>query len=179
MDKTTVSFKKSATNYGLILGGVLSGLTAILYAVNLEMLANFWLIPVYFLLTLAFGIVSTAKSKSILGGFISFKEAFTSYFITLAIGLLISTLVSIIIFSIVDPGAAEYLKDQALEATRGMMERWGTPQEVIDEAMAQAEAEDSYGLFKQLQNYVISLAIYSIFGLLIALIMKRKDPNAA
>jgi hypothetical protein len=179
MDNTNASFRKSATNYGLILGGILAGVLAVLYAISLDSLTKWWVGVILFLVSLAIGFVSVAKSKSILGGYISFKEAFTSYFITIALGLFISVVVSILIFTVIDPGAAEYLNEQVVEITRGMMERFGAPQAEIDKALANLEGKNNYGIGQQLQGFAIQLVFYSIFGLLIALIMKKNDPNNA
>jgi Protein of unknown function (DUF4199) len=178
MDTTNVSYKKSASNYGLILGGILAGTTALLYAVSLEMLTKWWLGIILFLVAIVIGIVSVAKSKSILGGFISFKQGFTSYFTTIAIGLFISTLTGILIFNLVDPEAAEYLQEQIVEITRSMMERFGAAEGDIDKAIADLEGQNSYSVGKLLQGFLFQLAFYSVFGLLIALIMKKKDPNS-
>ncbi|MEM7186825.1 MAG: DUF4199 domain-containing protein [Bacteroidota bacterium] len=179
MDTTNVSFKKSATNYGLILGGVLAVTVALLYSISLESLTKWWLGIILFLVSLVFGIISVGKAKSILGGFISFKQAFTSYFITIVIGLGISVLTSILIFNVVDPGAAEYLNEQIVEITRSMMERFGAPESEIDKAIADLEGKNNYSMGNQLQSFFFQIIFYSVFGLLVALIMKRKDPNAA
>ena len=178
MDTSKASFKKSASNYGLILGGILAATVALLYAINLETLTKWWLGILFFLLALFIGVVSVAKSKSILGGFISFKEAFTSYFITIAIGLFISVLTSVLIFNIVDPGAADYLNERILDISRSMMERFGAPEAEIEKALADLEGKNNYSIGNLLQGFVIQLLIYSVFGLLIALIMKKKDPNS-
>jgi len=178
MDTTNLSFKKSATNYGLILGGIMAGTTALLYAISLETLTQWWLGIIFFLIALALGIVSVAKSKAIFQGYISFKQAFTSYFITLAIGLFIATLTGILIFNFVDPDAAAYLQEQIVEVTRSMMERFGAPEREVEKAIADLEGQNSYSIGKQLQGFIFQLAFYSVFGLLIALIMKRKDPNS-
>ncbi len=177
MDNSTVSFKKSATNYGLILGGIFVVLIAILYAVSLETLTKWWLGIIMFLLALAMGIVSVAKSKSILGGYISFKDGFTSYFITVALGLFMSVIVSILIFNFVDPGAAEYLNEQIIEISRSMMESFGAPEAEIDKAIAELEGKNNYSIGNQFQSFIFQLIFYSVFGLLVALIMKRKDPK--
>jgi hypothetical protein len=177
MDTTEVSFKKSAMNYGLILGGILAASTALLYALSLDSLTKWWVGVIFLLLAVAIGIVSVAKSKALLGGFISFKQGFTSYFITIAIGLFIAVLTGILIFNVVDPGAAEYLQEQIIEVSRSMMERFGAPESEIEKAIAEMEGQNSYSVGNQLQSFVFQLAFYCIFGLLIALIMKRKDPN--
>jgi len=177
MDNSPVSFRKSATNYGLILGGIFAIIIALLYSLSLESLTKWWLGIILFFVALIFGIVSVAKSKSILGGYISFKEAFTSYFITIVIGLFISVLTSILIFNLVDPGAAEYLNEQIVDITRGMMERFGAPEAEIDKAIADLEGKNSYSVGSQLQSFFFQIIFYSVFGLLIALIMKKKNPN--
>ena len=57
-----------------------------------------WLGIGILLAVIAFGVVSTAKSKSIMEGFLTFKEAFSAYFITVAVGIIISQVVSFILF---------------------------------------------------------------------------------
>ncbi len=91
MDKT---LKSIATNYGLYLGVLMALLTVISYAVNLELLTNMWYGIFILIAIIAFGIISVAKLKQAQNGFASFKEAFSSYFITVIIGLVISTFVS-------------------------------------------------------------------------------------
>ncbi len=178
MEIQTPSIKKNAAQYGLILGLVFAFITAVIYAVSIELLTKWWLGIIMFLIALGIGIFSVAKSKAILGGFISFKQAFTSYFITMAIGLFISIIVSILIFVVIDPEAAVYLQEQIVEMTRGMMESFGAPESEINKAIAEMESKNQYSLGSQLQGFVFQLAFYSVFGLLVALIMRKKDPNA-
>ena len=177
METQVVSLKKSSLNYGLILGGIIALITALLYALNLELLTKWWLGVIMFFIALGVGIVSVAKSKSLLGGFISFKEAFTSYFITIAVGLLINVFVVILIFVLIDPDAADFLQEKIIEISRSMMESFGAPEEEIIKAIADMENENSYSIGNQLQSYIFQLAFYSAFGLLVALIFKKNDPN--
>ena len=55
---------------------------------------------------------------------------------------------------------------------------FGAPQEVIQEALMEAEKKNNFGLAEQLQGLVWKLLIYSIFGLIVALIVKKNDPEA-
>ena len=177
METQEISIKKSSVNYGVILGGILALITALLYVFDLEMLTKWWVGVFMFLIALSIGIVSVAKSKSILGGYMSFKEAFTSYFITMAVGLLINVLVGILIFVFIDPDAAAFLQERVMESARSMMESFGAPEEEINKAIADMENENSYLLGKQLQAYIFQLVFYSVFGLLVALVMKKNDPS--
>lgn len=173
------SVKSSAIQYGLYLGLILSSFTIIGYAVNIEILTKWWLGIILFILIIVIGIVSTAKAKSILNGFISFKEAFTAWFTTIVVGILISTVVSILIFNVVDPEAAELVKQASIEATVSMLENFGTPQESIDMAITEMENTNQFAVGNLLKSLAWQFLFYAIVGLLIALIMKKTDPDAA
>lgn len=178
MDNNMSIVKKNSINYGVILGIILALTTTLMYVVNTELFTKWWIGIITILIVIVTGIVSTAKSKSLLGGFMSFKEAFSSYFITVAVGLLISTAVGILIFTVLDPDLAEYLNERTLEITREFMEGFGAPEEEINKALADLEGKNNFSLMNQLKSYVFGLAFQAVLGLLVALIFKKKDPNA-
>ena len=170
------SLKSRAVNYGLYLGLILSAFTIVAYSINIELLVNFWLVLLLLpLLVILFGIISSIKSRSALGGFISFKQAFSSYFITVAIGVIISTLVTVILFNFIDPDAAITLKEIGLEKSRSFMESMGAPSSEIDKALATANEQDTLGFKAQALSLAQGLVFYAVIGL----IVKKKDPNAA
>ena len=176
MEKT---FKSIAINYGLYLGGLLSIFTIFGYALNMEILVNFWLmmliIPV---LIVIFGVYSTAKIKKLSDGAFTFKAAFSSYFITVAIGIMISTIVTVIIFNFIDPEAAIELKNIIVSKTETFMKSMGAPLETIAEEIDKMEKQDTFALSTQLKSLAQSLVVFSIIGLIVAVIMKRSDPDA-
>ncbi|MDC1469961.1 DUF4199 domain-containing protein [Flavobacteriaceae bacterium] len=176
MESTT---KTSAINYGLYLGALLSIISVVIYAVNLDLFTEWWLGIILFILVIVYGIVSALKSKKILDGFISFKQAFASYFITIAVGTLIATVVGIAIFTYIDPEAATYLNEQILILSKQTMERFGAPQEVIQAAIEEASTKNNFSLGMQAQAFVFRLAIYAVIGLIIALIVKKSDTKDA
>ncbi len=177
METQPISTKKSAVNYGLILGAVLALMTTLMYVLNTELFTKWWIGILSFLIVIVVAIVSVAKAKGILGGVMSFKEAFTVYFITVAIGSLISTLVGILIFNIIDPDLAAFLQERTLEMTAEFLQKMGTPQVEIDKQMAKMADQDNFAILSQLKNYVFGLAFMSVIGLLVALIFKTKNPN--
>lgn len=177
MENHPISTKKSAATYGLILGAGLALMTTLMYVLNTELFTKWWIGILSFLVVIVIAIVSVAKAKGILGGIISFKEAFTVYFITVAIGSLISTLVGILIFNIIDPDLAAFLQEKTLEMTAEFLQKMGTPQVEIDKQMAKMADQDNFAILSQLKNYVFGLAFMSVIGLLVALIFKTKNPN--
>ena len=169
--------KTKGITFGLILGFILALLTAYGYAIDLSLFTSYWLLLLNFFIIIIVGILAVAYSKKALGGFITFKEAFTSYVITIAIGLLISVMVGYLIFNVIDPGVKGQLTDMTIEKTVETLERFDVPQENIDESIEKIRAQDSFSVVNQVKSYFIMVAIYSLFGLLIAMILKQKDPN--
>jgi len=176
MESTT---KSSAINYGLYLGAILSIISVVIYAVNLDLFTEWWLGIILFILVVVYGVVSALKSRKILDGFISFKQAFASYFITIAVGTLIATIIGIAIFTFIDPEAATYLNEQILILTKQTMERFGAPQEVIQTALEEASTKNNFSLAMQSQSFIFRLAFYALIGLIVALIVKKSDTKDA
>ena len=174
-----LSTKSSSINDGLYLGAILSVITVIIYAVSLDLFTKWWLGIILFVIVVAYGVYSAIKSRRILNGFISFKQAFGSYFITTAIGTLIATIVGIAIFTFIDPDAATYLNEEILIITKQTMERFGMPQEAMQAALDEAAKKDNFSLGMQSQAFVFRLAFYAVVGLIVALIVKKTNNKEA
>jgi predicted cobalt transporter CbtA len=175
MEKT---LKSTAINYGIYLGMILVVVTVLSYAIDIELLTKWWLGIILFFVVLAFGIVSTSKAKRLLNGFISFKQAFSSYFIAIAIGILLSTAASILLFNFIDTDAAEVLQEKVIETTSEMMIKFGAPQTEIDKALADMENQSQFSFLNQLKSIAFQLVFYSVIGLIVAISFKKIDPNA-
>jgi len=176
MEQTT---KSAAINYGVYLGAITSLITIIIYGVDIDLFTAPWLGIVLFIVVVAFGAVSALNSRKLLGGFISFKQAFSSYFITIAVGTLMSSIVGIVIFTYIDPEAAIYLNEQVLILTKETMERIGLPQEAIIAAIEEASKKDNFSLGAQTQAFVFRLVFYAVIGLIVGLIVKKTDSKDA
>ncbi|SDR94848.1 DUF4199 domain-containing protein [Winogradskyella sediminis] len=177
MDK---SMKSSAVNLGLYLALILSSFTIIGYAVYLNLFTAWWFGIGQMFLVIIFGIISAIKAKKLLGGFISFKEAFTAFFITIAIGISIPAVIGFIIFNIIDTEAASILQQKIIDNQLAMMEKFGAPQASIDEALEQMQKEENFfSLTNTIKSIAYQLVGFSIVGLIVAAATKRKDPNVA
>ena len=169
------STKSSAINYGLYLGIGLALYTILCYAFKIELLVNLWIILLVLpVLIILIGIISSIKAKNIQNGYITFKEAFSSYFIPIAIGLMISTIISIIIFNFVDPEAAIALKEKIIDTAVQIMRNFDTPEEIVAQSLEQMEAEENmFSIGNQLWSLAKQLIGFSVVGLIVALILKR------
>ena len=178
MSESNVTVKESSIQYGLILGGILAISTVLMYALNQELFLSAWVGVGTIVLVIGTGIFAVGKAKDILGGFMSFKEAFTAYFITTAVGLAISTAVGILIFSIIDTELGAYLNEQSYEIARAFMERFNTPEEIMNESLNELKEVDNFSIVNQVKSYFSGLIMQAVIGLLIGLIFKKADPNA-
>ncbi|MDH7447213.1 DUF4199 domain-containing protein [Aquimarina sp. 2201CG14-23] len=170
------SVKSSAVSKGVILGVVLSIITIIGYVAYQDLFTKWWLLFVLLFVIVGLGISSSVKGRKLLGGYISFKEAFTCYLITVAIGTLISTIVGILIFNVVDPDAAISIKEKSIETTVGFMENFNVPEEEIQKTVTQMEEQDTFGIGTQVKNWFWGMLIYIIIGLLASLVVKKNEP---
>jgi uncharacterized membrane protein (DUF106 family) len=147
---------------------------------NLDLMTKWWFGIGMLILVIVFGIISAMKSKGLLEGFISFKEAFTSYFITIALGIVISTIVTIIIYNFIDPDAAVALKDKIMDSQVEMMRNFGAPEEAIAKAVEELEVQENmFSIGNVLQSLAFQLIGYSIVGLIVALVVKKNNPDEA
>ena len=174
MSKT---MKSSSINYGLIAGVILSLVYVILYVVDASLLNSFTIGLLILLGLIILGFISTAKAKKINEGYLTFKEAFTAYFIPIAIGLLIPTLLLFVLFNFVDPELAEILKQDGLEQLEAMMRRFGAPEADIEKALEDASNQNENSLVSTITRYAMIVTFLSVIGLIAALTMRNKKQD--
>ncbi|TYA92263.1 DUF4199 domain-containing protein [Seonamhaeicola marinus] len=173
------SFKSVATNYGLYAALALTLLTVIAYAFNVELFLNTMFGISYYIIAIVFAIISIVKAKKLLGGFISFKQAFTSYFITILIAFAVVTLVSFIIFNFVDAEAAAVLQEKSIEKMVKVYERMNLAPDKIAEIVEGMESQNLFSLKNSLISLVVNYILpTTIVGLIVAAVMKKNNPDA-
>ena len=171
--------KSNSINLGLYLGATLAAIVVLIYIVNLDFMVEWWLSIALLTVVITFGVVAVIQAKNNNSGFLSFKGAFVNYFLTIAVGTAISAVVGIVIFNVVDPEAATHLNEQILLKSKQMMEGFGMPQEAMATALDEASKKDNFSIGSQVQSYVFSLALYALIGLIVALIVKKRDTREA
>ncbi|GAB2772919.1 DUF4199 domain-containing protein [Salinimicrobium soli] len=169
--------KSIGATYGVYLGAIMILLTALAYAFSLDLFTKWWFGILSFLVLLVVSILAVRNAKKHKISYFSFKNAFTAYFVTVFVGMLIATVFSILLFTVIDPEAAEVVAEKTMEASRAMMENFGAPEASIDEALAEMQNNNQFSVGNQLKRFVYSLGFYLIIGLIIALIFKERNPE--
>ncbi|MFT4679572.1 MAG: amino acid transporter [Flavobacteriales bacterium] len=166
---------KSAIQFGLIAGLVISIINAMIYFVNYELLADMWVGLGMLLMVIVLAIVGAVRSKKEFGPF-DLKQAFIVTFLICMSLMVVVTLYNIIMFQVVDPTFGERITDVVLNNTEQMLVRFNMPEADIEEQLA-AVAEstaDQYTMGGMLKGLLIGSLIYAMFSIIIALIIRSK-----
>ncbi len=167
--------KKNGVTYGIIIGVVFALVTASMYAIDLKLFVAPWIGFTSFAIMLIISILLLLKTKKDIQGFFSYKDAFTTYFIAIAIGVLISTLFNVVLFNFIDPEAKETVANYLVKFMTETLQKFGTPASGIDEAISKMRETNPFSTFELLKGLVFSLVGYSILGLILAAFFKSKS----
>jgi hypothetical protein len=167
--------KKNGVTFGIILGLFSVLFTTAIYVIDLHLFTSWWIGIVSIIIAITIGVVLVSKTKKQMGGNITFKEAFTVYFIASAIGSFISTFFYYILFNFIDTQAKETIKEITLKYTADMMEKFGAPAASVNETMQKLAQTDNYSLGNLMLGFAVGLVIQAIFGLILAAIFKTRS----
>jgi len=166
--------KKNGISYGIITGVISALITTLIYAIDLNLFTAWWVTLLSISIYITIGVVLLSKTKKELKGIFPFKDAFTTYFISAVVGILISVTFNIILFNFIDPSAKEAIKEISIKYAVEMMEKFGTPSSAINEAVTKLQENDQFSIVELLKGSVFSIVFSALFGLLLALIFKSK-----
>lgn len=165
---------KPAVEFGLIslLVSALFLITA--YVFDLSLLTSFGAGAALIVVRAVLLAMSPVQVRKKAGGFISFKDAFTSVIITALVSAVPYLLLAFLLFKVIDPEAAVQMKELTIQATADSMNNWGADQTMIDESIKQIEATDQYSLGSLLKGLLTSVIVAALYGLIVAAIVKKK-----
>lgn len=166
--------KRNGINFGIITGVTSALITASIYSINLNLFTAWWVTVVSLSVYVIIAVILLSKTKKELNGFFSFKDAFTTYFISALIGILISVVFNIILFNFIDPSAKDAIKEVSIKYAVSMMEKFNAPSATINEAVKKLQENDQFSIIELVKGSIFSIVFSSLFGLLLALIFKSQ-----
>jgi hypothetical protein len=172
------SLTQHALRWALITAVINIAITIVLYIIDYTVLVQLKLL--IFTLAVYFGIIIYAgiDYRKNTGGFIAYGKALQHGFLILAISGLISTVFSIFFYTIIDPDLPQKLTDASIENTRAIMERFGTPEDSIDNALEgnRDKIEEGFSVSGLSLGYIRILIFSLLIALISALIVKKGEP---
>lgn len=167
----------SVAKYGVILGIIGIVLQMILYVMGpAAMVGTFYYVMqiITFGLFIYFGIQLRKEN----GGYFTFGEAFKGVYLMGVVFTVLIFAFSWVLYNVIEPDLASQISDAVIEQTVSMLEKFGTPQEQIDQTVLQLEEQD-YGM--ELGNMLKGLGMFLGGGLIgaaiVAAIVKKRKPE--
>ena len=178
-ENETPSLFQHALKWGLIVGGISIALTCVAYAVDYSMLAN-WKFGIFVLaLLIGLTIYAGINYRNEIGGFLAYGKAFQYGFILMAISGLISTLFTVLLYTVIDPELPAKLTDVALDNAQKMMEGFGMPEDQMDQAMedARKRTENQFSMSGLAMSFGIGLIIYAVLASITSIFVRKNPPD--
>jgi hypothetical protein len=171
--------KNSVIRYGIIVGVVISGYMALLYAAGMDVFANWWYSVIMYPISIGMICYFTIQLRNRHEDEpFQFKQTFVILLSMLMLAMLVSTIWNILLFNVIDTALAKELSERILEETAETMEKWGAPEETIKETLK--EMRDLPTQFKpgaQLLSWLKGGLFMAIISLICASFIKRKEPK--
>jgi len=169
--------KKNGVLFGVITGLVSVLITTLIYSIDLKLFISMWIGFASICAYIIIGVILLSKTKKDLKGVFTFKDAFTTYFISAIIGILISVTFNFILFNLIDPAVKNTLKDLTIKYMADTMQEFNTPASAINEAMKKIQENDPYSAIELVKGSIFKIAFSALFGLILALILKSKSSH--
>lgn len=173
--------KKIGIRFGLIISGLGIAYYLIPYLIDPALLGNtyygifLWVMKITNLILLVVGV---AQVRKLFGGFITFKDAFSTYMVGAIISVAIVSTFTILLFQVIDPEVVGVIEEATITSAVDLMEKFGAQEADIEKAIVDIEArfDEQYELSKQLLAIGVSIVVNAIIGLIVGLILKKDQP---
>jgi hypothetical protein len=162
--------------FGIIIGLIMAVISTISYQFFTESwLGMMGFMVVSFVIYMVLYFITGVQQRKAMGGYIDIKQAFSAIFVAIIISLVISFIYNFIYVKFIDPDVI----DRISETSVSFAEKAGAPQEQLDKIAEQVEEQkaSAQGIGKQLLGFLSSIVLYSIFGFIIAAIVRKKRPE--
>ncbi len=193
MPKPNNAIKRLAKKRGLLLGGLLILLTFGAYSINWDIFLQAWLQITKFALVMLIAIVTTVQAKKLISGRFSFRDAFSTFFITAVLGLFLYTLFNWLLLGIINPQAGHYItgltvdslhnnlvtlqqQKETLQASGKDIKRISNSIKGIQVSIAGIKDSFPFSLLSQLKGFVTNIVFLCLPAIIVALILKTKKP---
>lgn len=147
-----------------------------LFSLHIYFVGIWFQSAISYLLLFVFFYLLAKSYKSENEGYLSYGEAFKYLFLMSLVGFAILFVFNAIYYNLIDPSAAEFLTQKAVEGVESTMRAMGVPEDQVVLAMETAEQNqtDTFSM----PNLLLSLAGTLVFSLILsaiaALILKKE-----
>ena len=164
--------KKNGITFGIISGLISIFIETVIYVVDQKLFISWWLGLLGISISVVLACILLTKTKKDLSNNLTFKEAFTTYFIMALVGTSLFTTFAIILFNVIDPSLKVSVKELTIKAMSEMMKNFGADKAAMSAALKTIQETDQFGVLQQIKGLFTSLVMSSILGLILAAFFK-------
>lgn len=169
--------KDHALKSGVIMGVLGILISLVVYIIDPLLMIKWWFSLFSLVLFIALVTYYGMQYRELTGGYLSFKKAYIYSFLAFVVAGILGLVFNIFLFHVIDPDLPEMISDAIVEQTVEMMEGFGANQEVIDQAIEDADTAASFTLMGQIKSFGMVLIFYALMSLISGAIVKRKEPK--
>jgi hypothetical protein len=168
-------------NYTLT-GGLISGFlgiifTSVTYFIGIQAMVSLWTALVALLMFTGLYVFMGLRYRKLNGGYLTFKDAFALIFFMGMISSVLGGTFQIILYHVINPDLPGMMHDAIIQKTINMMQRFGSPQDKIDETITKMqENTGEYSMGSQIRSIALSSIGVAIVALIIGAIIKKTPP---
>lgn len=160
--------------------GILAGVANILiimvaYLTNPDLMFSYWLGTLTFLIPIILITLAALKHRQIQSGYVTFKEVFRTIFLVILIASTLLIAFDYIFYNMIAPDMMERVKEFSINKLEAYRETLG--EQGYDAAIERIEQQDR-GVHTEAMSLAFFIIFYSLIGLIVAAIVKRKKPLA-
>lgn len=171
------NLKDERLKFGIYAGlfGVIQ--TLIIYLINFKLTMEWYVGALNIVGTLALIAIGTIKRRRQTGGYMSYGAAMVSCLNIYLVATIISLLFYNLLVGVIDVELQGVIKQATIEKMEKTFESFNMPQDQIDEAMSDIEAQDySPNLLNFFKQLLGSLALGLVFSLIMAIFLRKEKP---
>ncbi|MGB1480780.1 MAG: DUF4199 domain-containing protein [Flavobacteriales bacterium] len=164
---------------GLIAAVVNFALLMVLYLLNMNLLAEWWVGISALLIIVVFMFTGTSAARSAHGGSFSFGQAWVVSMSVAVVAQVVSAALTLLLYQVIAPDLPDVLEELTLEKTRAMMEGFGMSEDLLEPQMAEIKAQmkEAYTLKGLAKNSAGGMVMWGVISLVVAAICRR-SPNS-
>jgi len=166
-----------ALKFGAIVGMISAIFTILLYVIDPALMINMWIGLSLLVVFLGIVIYGGITYRNEIGGYIDFGPAYIHGFIVLLTMGIIGLAVNLLLHNVIDTTLKDTLTEAGIEQSIQLMEKFGAPQEAIDDAI-EKQREDMENQFTNigiLKSTMYGIIAYAVIALITGLIVRRRE----
>ena len=169
---------KTGLMFGLIIGLIYCISLYLRYNVASSIIMAFVIVFLFYLIVIGMLVFCGMRRRSELGGYIELKDAFQTIFIAILIAELIYTIFNFIYLKYIDPHYFEHFQTKMEDFLERTISDETRREESLNRMREQLEKQKNGLTFKGIfLGYLVWVAITGIFGLIAALIVRKRKPE--